>query len=51
MGVLGMAAVNLDELMRADENLAEQVDDAEKRELAARRAEVGRVVAIGEAAG
>ena len=50
MGVLSMARVDLDELMRADEDLAEQVD-AEKRELAARRAEVDRVVAIGEAAG
>ena len=26
MGVFGIAGVNLDELMRADENLAEQVD-------------------------
>jgi len=50
MGVLSMAGVDLDELMRADEDLAEQVD-AEKRELATRRAEIDRVVAVGEAAG
>src|SRR5260370_11734817 len=37
MGVLDMAGIDLDALMRADEDLAEQVD-AEKRELAKRRA-------------
>ncbi|HYT10775.1 MAG TPA: hypothetical protein VEL73_08960 [Mycobacteriales bacterium] len=47
MGVLDMAGVNLDDLMRADEDIAEQVD-AEKRELAARRAEIDQVVAIDE---
>ena len=36
--------------MRADEDIAEQVD-AEKRELAVRRAEIDKVVAIGDAAG
>jgi hypothetical protein len=50
MGVLDMAGVNLDDLMRADENVAEQVD-AEKRELAARRAEIDTLVAVGETAG
>ncbi len=50
MGVLDMAGVNLDDLMRADEDIAEQVD-AEKRELAVRRAEIDKVVAIGDAAG
>jgi hypothetical protein len=48
LGVLDMAGVNLDELMAADESLAEQVD-AEKRELAARRGEVDKVIAIGTA--
>jgi hypothetical protein len=46
MGVLDMAGVNLDDLMKADEDLAEQVD-AEKRELADRRGEVAKVIAIG----
>jgi hypothetical protein len=50
MGVLDMAGINLDELMAADEQLAEQVD-AEKRELAGRQAEVDKVIAIGTAAG
>jgi hypothetical protein len=49
LGVLDMAGINLDELMRADEDLAEQVD-AEKRELASRRAEVDKIVAIGATA-
>jgi hypothetical protein len=49
MGVLDMAGVNLDDLMRADEDLAEQVD-AEKRELATRQAEVEKVIAIGSRA-
>ena len=46
MGVLDMAGIDLDELMKADEDVAERVD-AEKRELATRRAEVGKVIAIG----
>lgn len=49
MGVLDMAGVNLDELMRADEDTAERVD-AEKRELAARRAEIDKVVALADPA-
>jgi hypothetical protein len=44
MGVLDMAGIDLDALMRADEDLAEQVD-AEKRELAKRRAEVDTAIA------
>jgi hypothetical protein len=50
LGVLDMAGVNLDDLMAADESLAEQVD-AEKEELAGRRAEVDKVIAIGDAPG
>jgi len=50
MGVLDMAGMNLEDLMRADEDIAEQVD-AEKREMAARKAEVEAVVAIGTTAG
>jgi len=46
LGVLDMAGIDLDQLMRADEDLADQVD-AEKRELAARRADVDEVIAIG----
>jgi P-aminobenzoate N-oxygenase AurF len=53
MGVLDMAGIDLDALMKADEDLAEQVDaqkvDAQKREMAARRAEVDEVIAIGSA--
>jgi hypothetical protein len=49
MGVLDMAGIDLDALMRSDEDIAEQVD-AEKREVAARAAEVEKVIAIGAAA-
>jgi len=48
LGVLDMAGIDLDRLMRADEDLADQVD-AEKREMAARRADVDEVIAIGAA--
>jgi hypothetical protein len=50
MGVLDMAGINLDDLMKADEQLAEQVDAekaAEQQELAARQAEIDTVIAIG----
>jgi P-aminobenzoate N-oxygenase AurF len=50
MGVLDMAGVNLDELMRADEDIADAVD-AEKRELAERRREIDKVIEIGAATG
>jgi hypothetical protein len=50
MGVLDMAGVDLDALMRADEDLAGRVD-AEKQELAVRRAEIDKVVKIGTAVG
>jgi hypothetical protein len=46
MGVLDMAGFNLDELMKADEDYAEQVD-REKAEFAARAAEVDEAVALG----
>jgi hypothetical protein len=46
LGVLDMAGINLDELMRADEETAEAID-AEKRELAARRAEVNATIVEG----
>jgi hypothetical protein len=46
MGVLDMAGLDLDALMKADEDVAVQVD-AEKRELAMRQAEVDTVISIG----
>jgi len=46
MGVLDMAGFNLDELMKADEDYAEQID-REKQELAARTAEVDEAIALG----
>lgn len=46
MGVLDMAGVDLDALMRADEDTAEAMD-REKAELAAREAEVAETIAAG----
>jgi hypothetical protein len=46
MGVLDMAGFNLDGLMKADEDAAEQID-REKAELAVRQAEVDNAVALG----
>jgi hypothetical protein len=46
MGVLDMAGFNLDELMKADEDYAEQID-REKQEFAARAAEVDEAIALG----
>ncbi len=46
LGVLDMAGINLDDLMRADENSAEAID-AEKRELSVRRAEVNATIVEG----
>src|SRR5436309_6759836 len=46
MGVLDMAGFNLDELMKSDENFAEQID-RDKREFAQRAAEVDEAVALG----
>jgi hypothetical protein len=46
MGVLDMAGVNLEELMKADEDQAELID-REKTELAARIGEVTETIAIG----
>jgi hypothetical protein len=48
MGVLDMAGFNLDELMKADEDYADQIDQ-EKRDLAARADEVDEVIALGAA--
>jgi hypothetical protein len=50
MGVLDEASRDLDEVLRADENEAERLD-AEKREFAARKAEVAAVTVAGAAAG
>jgi hypothetical protein len=47
MGVLDMADIDLDALMRADEDKAELVD-AEKAEMAARKAAVDEVVALAD---
>ena len=47
MGVLEMADIDLDALMRQDEDKAELVD-AEKRELAARKADVEKVIALAD---
>jgi hypothetical protein len=46
MGVLDMAGVNLEELMKADEDHADKID-AEKRAMAARVAEVEETIAVG----
>jgi len=46
MGVLDMAGFNLDELMKSDEDYAEQID-REKREFAARATEVDEAIALG----
>ena len=48
MGVLDMAGVNLDDLMRADEKVADDLDQ-EKRDLAARAAQVDETIAVGAA--
>ena len=57
MGVLDMAGVNLDELMKADEDTAELIDreksllaQREQAELAARVAEVDDTIAVGATA-
>ena len=47
MGVLEMADIDLDLLMKADEDTAELVD-AEKREMAARKADVDAVIALAD---
>jgi hypothetical protein len=47
MGVLDMAGIDLDALMKADENRAELVD-AEKREMAARKSQVDEVIALAD---
>src|SRR5437764_7735425 len=49
MGVLDLAGFNLDELMKADEDYAEQID-REKQEFAARAAEVDEAIALGASA-
>ncbi len=46
MGVLDMAGVDLDSLMRADEDVAEKVD-ADRRELAVRTAQVEETLSVG----
>jgi hypothetical protein len=46
MGVLDMAGFNLDELMKADEDFAEQID-REKREFTQRAAEVDEAITLG----
>src|SRR5207248_5711375 len=48
MGVLDMAGFNLDELMKADEDYADQLD-RDKRDLAARASEVDEAIALGAA--
>jgi hypothetical protein len=48
MGVLDMAGVNLEDLMKADEDYADQID-REKAELAQRTAEVDGTIALAEA--
>lgn len=47
MGVLDMAGLDLEALMRGDEDLAESLDAA-RRELATRRGEVSATIALGE---
>ncbi|HVY10746.1 MAG TPA: ferritin-like domain-containing protein [Mycobacteriales bacterium] len=49
MGVLDMAGVNLEELMKADEEHADRIDE-EKRAMAARVAEVDETIALGAGA-
>jgi hypothetical protein len=49
MGVLDMAGIDLDALMRGDEQTAERMD-AERRELAVRHAQVEATIAVGAAA-
>ena len=49
MGVLDMAGIDLDALMRQDEDIAEEVD-AEKRELAASALVVDDTIALGRTA-
>jgi hypothetical protein len=49
MGVLDMAGVDLNVLMRQDEDVAEAVD-AEKRELAASAAVVDKTIELGAGA-
>lgn len=46
MGVLGMAGLDLDALMRGDEDQAEKLD-AERREMVVRQAEVDATIAAG----
>ena len=46
LGVAGMAANDLGELMKSDEDIAEKIDE-EKRQLRARKAEVAEVVRLG----
>src|SRR5438270_10857938 len=47
MGVLDMAGIDLDALMRQDEDTAELID-AEKREMAGRKAQVESVIALAD---
>jgi hypothetical protein len=47
MGVLDMAGIDLDALMKNDEDTAELMD-AEKRDLAARKAQVDSVIAMAD---
>ena len=52
MGVLDMAGIDLAKVMKQDEDIAEQLDvekAAEQRELAARRAEVEKTIALADA--
>jgi hypothetical protein len=49
MGVLDMAGVSLDDMMKADEDQAELID-REKAETAARIAEVDATIAVGASA-
>lgn len=52
MGVLDMAGIDLAKVMKQDEDIAEQIDvekAAEQRELAARRAEVEKTIALADA--
>ncbi len=48
MGVLDMAGVNLDELMKNDEDIAEEIDRM-RAELDARRQEIDQTIALGAA--
>jgi hypothetical protein len=47
MGVLEMADIDLDALMKNDENVAE-LEDAERRDIAARKADVDEVIALAD---